>query len=49
MFDKIEEKGTYSELEASEMIGQVLEAVAYMHSQVKLCVSPPMLSVNNLS
>ena len=32
MFDRIVEKGSYSERDASDLIRQVLEAVSYLHS-----------------
>ena len=31
LFDRIVEKGSYSELDASNLVKQVLEAVAYLH------------------
>ena len=31
LFDRIVEKGTYSELDASNLVKQVLEAVGYLH------------------
>lgn len=33
LFDRIVEKGSYTEKDASGLIRQVLEAVAYMHDQ----------------
>lgn len=33
MFDRIVEKGSYTEKDASHLIRQVLEAVDYMHDQ----------------
>lgn len=33
MFDRIVEKGSYTEKDASDLIRQVLEAVDYMHEQ----------------
>ena len=33
MFDRIVEKGSYTEQDASHLIRQILEAVDYMHSQ----------------
>ena len=33
LFDRIVEKGSYTEKDASLLIRQILEAVAYMHSQ----------------
>lgn len=33
MFDRIVEKGSYTEKDASGLIRQVLEAVDYMHEQ----------------
>lgn len=33
LFDRIVEKGSYTEKDASNLIRQVLEAVDYMHSQ----------------
>ena len=32
LFDRIVEKGSYSERDASDLIRQVLEAVSYLHS-----------------
>ena len=32
LFDRIVEKGSYSERDASDLIRQVLEAVAYLHT-----------------
>ena len=34
LFDRIVEKGSYTERDAAELIRQVLDAVDYMHSQV---------------
>lgn len=31
LFDRIVEKGTYSELDASNLVKQVLQAVGYLH------------------
>lgn len=45
MFDRIVEKGSYTEKDASDLIRQVLEAVDYMHEQgvvhrdLKVCFS----------
>ena len=36
LFDRIVEKGSYTERDAAELIRQVLDAVDYMHSQVGL-------------
>lgn len=33
LFDRIVEKGSYTEKDASDLIRQVLEAVDYMHEQ----------------
>lgn len=33
LFDRIVEKGSYTEKDASDLIRQVLEAVDYMHDQ----------------
>jgi calcium/calmodulin-dependent protein kinase I len=33
LFDRIVEKGSYTEKDASHLIRQILEAVDYMHSQ----------------
>lgn len=33
LFDRIVEKGSYTEKDASDLIRQVLEAVGYMHDQ----------------
>lgn len=33
LFDRIVEKGSYTEKDASDLIRQILEAVDYMHSQ----------------
>ena len=33
LFDRIVQKGSYSEKDASDLIRQILEAVAYMHEQ----------------
>ncbi len=33
MFDRIVEKGSYTEKDAADLIRQVLEAVDYMHEQ----------------
>lgn len=33
LFDRIVEKGSYTEKDASDLIKQILEAVDYMHSQ----------------
>lgn len=33
LFDRIVEKGSYTEKDASDLIRQVLEAVEYMHEQ----------------
>lgn len=33
LFDRIVEKGSYTERDASNLIKQILEAVDYMHSQ----------------
>ena len=33
MFDRIVEKGSYTEQDASDLIKQILEAVDYLHSQ----------------
>ena len=37
--DRIVEKNTYSEIDASCIIKQVLEAVAYLHSKRIVCFS----------
>ena len=34
LFDRIVEKGSYTEKDAADLIRQVLDAVDYMHSQV---------------
>ena len=36
LFDRIVEKGSYTEKDAADLIRQVLDAVDYMHSQVLL-------------
>ena len=33
LFDRIVEKGTYTEKDASELIAQILSGVNYLHSQ----------------
>lgn len=33
MFDRIVEKGSYTEIDASELIRQVLQATEYMHEK----------------
>lgn len=44
LFDRIVEKGSYTEKDASDLIRQVLEAVDYMHEQgvvhrdLKVCI-----------
>ena len=35
LFDRIVEKGSYTEKDAADLIRQVLDAVDYMHSQVR--------------
>lgn len=45
LFDRIVEKGSYTEKDASKLIAQVLDAVAYLHSKdivhrdLKVCIS----------
>ena len=45
LFDRIVEKGSYTEKDAADLIRQVLEAVDYMHEQgvvhrdLKVCLS----------
>ena len=36
LFDRIVEKGSYTEKDASDLIRQILEAVAYLHS-IEIC------------
>ena len=36
LFDRIVEKGSYTEKDAADLIRQVLDAVDYMHSQVRI-------------
>ena len=45
LFDRIVERGSYTELDASELVKQVLDAVSYIHNigivhrDLKVCVS----------
>lgn len=51
LFDRIVEKGTYTEKDASDLLSQILSAVNYLHMQgivhrdLKVCI---IISDNNL-